>query len=495
MNKKLLSKNLIITLSVYGILLVLNIFVSKVVLISYGSEVNGLLASVNQIYTYIALLEAGIGTATITSLYGPFAKKDNAEINRICSASVAYYRVVLKWYVLCVIAVSFLWPFVLESSIGYWTIFSVILIQGISNALTFYYVSTTTNYLVAVGKNYVNVYIHMGITAVTYLSKAAVSLLGGNVLLISATLLGINGLKCLFYYMYKKAKCTNLRFDANTDFSILKQRRSFLIHEIVGVIFSSTDLVLISIFCDLKMASVYAVYSMVISAVSSIIGQVFNSTKYILGEGYHKENYEKTHDIFNTIYITIVFALYTITYLLFEPFIGIYTRGVEDINYAIRFLPILFILIQLLSTCRNVDTILIKNAGHSKQTINRAIIEAGINLTTSVVLLCIIGIHGVLLGTVVALLYRTNDMIIYANKRILKRSSWKEYKLYLLNFLVFCLFLVFNHNFPLQAFGYADLLYKAIGLSIIVITVYVVVNATIFGKKIITHIKHKSRKK
>lgn len=495
MNKKLLSKNLIITLGVYGFLLVLNIFVSKVVLISYGSEVNGLLASVNQIYTYIALLEAGIGTATITSLYAPFAKKDNTEINRVCSASVSYYRSILKWYILCVIVVSFLWPFVLESSIGYWTIFGVILIQGISNALTFYYVSTITNYLIAVGKNYINVYIHMCITALTYLVKAIVSLLGGNVLLISAAFLGINGLKCLFYCIYKKMKCKNLRFNVNTNFSVLKQRNSFLVHEIVGVVFSSTDLVLISIFCDLKMASVYAVYSMVISAISSIVGQVFNSTKYVLGNAYHKENYQKTHDTFNAIYVTIVFALYTITYILFKPFIDIYTRGVEDINYSIRFLPMLFVLIQLLSTCRNVDTILIKNAGHSKQTINRAIIEAIVNLVTSILLLNIIGIHGVLIGTIIALLYRTNDMIIYANKRILKRSPWKEYKLYLLNFLIFGLFLEFNYNFPLQAFGYIDLLYKAIGVSIIVMTVYITINVSMFDKKIIKQIKIKSNQK
>ena len=75
-----MSKNLIITFGAYALLLVLNIVVSKVVLISYGSEVNGLLASVNQVYTYIALLEAGIGTATVTALYAPLAKKNKDEI-------------------------------------------------------------------------------------------------------------------------------------------------------------------------------------------------------------------------------------------------------------------------------------------------------------------------------------------------------------------------------------------------------------------------------
>ncbi len=489
MNKKKLSRNLIFTLGVYAFLLILNIGVSKIVLISYGSEVNGLLASVNQIYTYIALLEAGIGTATITALYAPFSKNDKEGINRVCSASVLYYRSILRWYVICVIAVSFLWPFVLDTSIGYWTIFGVIFIQGISNALTFYYVSATMNYLMASGRNYINANIHMVITVLTYLSKAIVSLLGGDVLLVSVALLGINALKCLFYSVYKRVKCKDICFDIKADKSILKQRNSFLVHEIVGVIFASTDLILISVFCDLKMASVYAVYSLVISAISTIVGQVFNSTKYILGDAYQKPDYQKTHDVFNTIYITIVFALYTVTYLLFTPFISIYTSGIEDINYSIRFLPILFVLVQLLSTCRNVDTILIKNALHSRQTISRALIEAVINLSVSILLLNLVGIHGVLLGTVIALLYRTNDMIIYANKKILKRSPWKEYKLYLFNCLIFILFAVWNVNFPIRALGYVELVCKAVIVSIAVFLIYVVLNVLAFGKNIIKSIK------
>ncbi len=491
MNKKKLSKNLIITYGAYALLLVLNIVVSKVVLISYGSEVNGLLASVNQVYSYIALLEAGIGTATVTALYAPLANKNKDEINQVCSASVSYYRHILKWYVLCVIIVSFLWPFTLESTIGYGTIFGVILIQGISNALTFYYVSTTTNYLVASGKNYINAYIHMGITALTYISKAVVSLVGGNVLIVSLTLLGINAIKCLIYGIYKKIVCKNLLFNLKADLSILKQRNSFLIHEIVGVVFSSTDLVLISVLCDLKAASIYAVYSMVVSAVSTIIGQVFNSTHYILGDAYHKDNYQKTHDSFNTIYITIVFALYTIAYILFKPFIEIYTSGIEDIDYSIRFLPILFVLIQLLSACRAVDTVLLRNAGHAKLTISRTIIEAVVNLGTSILLIGSIGIHGALLGTILALLYRANDMIIYANKRILKRSPWKEYKLYMLNFLIFGFAVALNYNFPIQSVGYLDLLGKAVVISIIVIIVYCALNIAIFGKQIIKPLKSK----
>ena len=74
-------------------------------------------------------------------------------------------------------------------------------------------------------------------------------------------------------------------------------------------------------------------------------------------------------------------------------------------------------------------------------------------------------------------------MIIYANKRILKRSPWKEYKLYLLNFLIFVFAVALDYNFPIQAVGYLDLPGKAVVISIIVIIVYCTLNIAIFANK------------
>ena len=69
--------------------------------------------------------------------------------------------------------------------------------------------------------------------------------------------------------------------------------------------------------------------------------------------------------------------------------------------------------------------------------------EAAINLTVSIVLSNVIGIYGVLLGTIIALLYRSNDIIIYANRKILNRSPWKTYSKFLANLAVFgCVVLV-----------------------------------------------------
>ena len=63
------------------------------------------------------------------------------------------------------------------------------------------------------------------------------------------------------------------------------------------------------------------------------------------------------------------------------------------------------------------------------------------------------GIYGVILGTIIALLYRTNDMIIYAAK-IMERSSWITYKRWLRNLVVFVAvaFIATRFNFILDSY-------------------------------------------
>ena len=50
------------------VMIAVGILLPRLVLINLGSESNGLLNSVNQIFAYFALLEAGVGTATLQAL-------------------------------------------------------------------------------------------------------------------------------------------------------------------------------------------------------------------------------------------------------------------------------------------------------------------------------------------------------------------------------------------------------------------------------------------
>ena len=63
------------------ITLALGIIIPRLVLVNLGSESNGLMTSINTVLTYVALLEAGVGTASLMALYTPVALDDKQRIN------------------------------------------------------------------------------------------------------------------------------------------------------------------------------------------------------------------------------------------------------------------------------------------------------------------------------------------------------------------------------------------------------------------------------
>ena len=72
--------------------IILGLIIPRLYLTTYGSEVNGLLNSIGQVFTYLTLLEAGVGTATLTSLYKPVAENDKTSISEIMAATHKFYK-------------------------------------------------------------------------------------------------------------------------------------------------------------------------------------------------------------------------------------------------------------------------------------------------------------------------------------------------------------------------------------------------------------------
>lgn len=477
MNKYAL-KNAISSALSYGVLLIFNVITSKVILVGYGSEVNGLLSSINQIFSYIALMEAGIGTATITALYKPIADKNYRSIGDVLATSKYYYSSSAKWYAVCVLAISFIWPYLIDTTVPVWETQLLIIFQGISGIITFCYTSTITNYLIARGKNYINNHVHIVATLSTYILKLFICYMNANVVFISLSLIAVNLGKCLFYRSAMKKLGEDYCSCGKVNIALLNQRNAFLAHEISGVIFAGTDMIIISVFCGLKEASVYAVYAMVFSSLASIIGQVFNGTNFVLGKSYAEEEaqYPVVHDGYNRIYILLVFAVFTVAYYCIIPFVALYTKGIADVNYIDERLPLLFVSVQLLSSCRIVDNQLIKLSMHAKKTIKYSVIESAINLLFSILLVQFVGIYGVLLGTILALLYRSNNITLYANHVILRRSAKKAYGIYGLNICIFAVLAALRKMMVIPITTYLQLLLWAAVCSVSAVILYFAIN-------------------
>lgn len=449
MNYKNIKKNLIIGVLGQIIILSLGIVLPRVVLTYFGSEINGLLATSLQVFAYVSLLQSGIGNAAIILLYKEIGVSDKNQINEIYNATVAYYRKVSKVYLIVLIIIVFTFPFFINTTIQPSILRIIILFQGIPGYMFFFHVLPFEVLLSSEGKSYIVQGIDFLVRTFIVLTKIILIIFGFNIVIVQFSFVIVSLAKVVIMKLYYKHNYSWIKIEkSNNTLSLLKQRRAFLIHEISSTIFNNTDILTISIFLGFASASVYSVYNLVFLSLHSFITTVNRSFTYVLGQTFHidKKRYMQLHDTYDNFYITLVFSVFSIAFILIVPFVELYTRGIQDIIYVDYFLPILFVLLHLLSSTRAVSSVLINISGHAPKTQINTVIEALINIIVSVILVNFLGMYGVLIGSIVALLYRSNDIIIYANRKILNRSPLLTYKHFAVNILLFTIAAGINAN-------------------------------------------------
>ena len=80
MSKRLLSKNIVINIILQVTTICSGLIIPRLIIKTYGSNVNGLISSITQFLSYIALLEGGIGGVIKAVLYKPLLNKDRAAL-------------------------------------------------------------------------------------------------------------------------------------------------------------------------------------------------------------------------------------------------------------------------------------------------------------------------------------------------------------------------------------------------------------------------------
>lgn len=462
------------------VILGLGIVITRLILLNYGSEMNGFLNSITQIFTYISLVEAGVGGSALQALYSPVAKKDTVKINAILIATRNFYKKAGFVYLLIFLAVAFLYPFFVKTAIDAKTLTLVIIYTGIGYCVSFFYQSAYKIFLRAEGKVYVVSNITTAIGVVNSIVKIILILAGMNIVTVQFFYGLISMLEVLLYVIYLKKKYNWLDRTVTPDLQSIEQKNAVLVQQITNMIFTDTDVLLLTFMGqNLRVVSVYTMYNIVIYMIKSIINQILGAFSFKLGQTYqlNKTLYLKYHHIFEVFNLIIVFSCMNVTYYLLMPFMRLYTAGVDDISYIDYKLLLLFIVIQLLDIGRTSSANAINYAGHFKKTQYRCIAEAVINIICSIAGIYYLGIYGVLAGTIIALLYRTNDMILYSYKHLLKQKPWQTYRRWLVCLLVFALSVKLYWIHPVTADNYFLVIGKGAVVGILSLLCYTVVLA------------------
>ena len=470
--------NLLSGLFYQVILIAISFLLPRLYLENFGSEVNGVLSTIKQIFVYMSLLEAGIGLATTQALYKPVAEKDHGRSSAILSATNIFYVKTGIIYAALVLLLAAVYAFFIPTGIPPMELFAIVLLTALP-ALFSYFIQAKYRILLEVdGRKYVINNSETILQLLSNVGKIVVILLTDSLVLIQLVYCVIALAQLGFIYIHAKRRYKWLNLRAEPDFGAISQRKSVLVHQVSGMVFNNTDVILLSVLCDFKVVSVYSIYNIFFSQVQNFITSIISGFSFALGQMFHtdREKFMKVYNVYETFYIMATFIIYTLMAVFLLPLIQIYTQGVDDANYTNVYLVLLFVLMNLLSNGKLPSNHVLEYSGKFEETRSHAIIEMVINIVVSIVAILVWGICGAILGTIVALLFRGTMMIYYANKKVLERSMFHTYKLWLINGAVFGLIMAIFFVDSFSGLSFVSLLIKGIIHTLWIVPLYVAVN-------------------
>ena len=441
-NRNRIIANILVSALTEAVAVLLGLLLPRIILLSWGSEYNGLLSSVTNILKYLTLLEAGFNTATVQALYQSIGRGDRAQTSVIIRTSQYYYRRISIAYAAIVCLISLLYPLVIVSGISYPEMVLIILLQGSAGVINFAFRASYQQLLSAEGKYYVISIVTFITALLTFTAKIIAVKVFRHVLIMQAMGLIAVVVQIVIYAAYFNKRYGWINKKAKADQALLKNRKYYFAQQIAGLVFTSTDTLILSVVCGLKAASVYAVYHLVYSGLAQVMTLFRKSTGFVLGQAYHREKtrFKRIYEAYGAMQSMLGGMMASVSILTVMGFVRLYTDGVTDINYLDFVVALIFSFNLILECARGASLAAANIAGKAPETTSHYIAEAAVNLGSSLIFVQFWGLRGVLLGTSLAGLYRTTDSILYTNGKVLHQSPASEMKSVIGSFSLFFVF-------------------------------------------------------
>ena len=443
MRSKKALKNTVTSLLLKIVTIISGFIVPKLIISNFGSDINGLINSITQFLLYISLLESGIGPVIKSKLYKPIANNDKHEIENILYASDNFFKTIAKIFLLYIIILCFVFPILFKNQFDSLFTISLLIIISISTLFEYFFGITYSLFLQSEQLTYINSIYRIIVVVLNTIFIAILISFNSSILTVKliSSIIFIARPLLINLYVKKKFKI-NLK-NADKTYN-LKNKWDGLSQHIASVIHSNTDVTLLTLFCDIKEVSVYAVHTLVTKGINNLADALSVGIEGSFGDMIARnetDNLNKKFDIFEILYYFIITIIYSCTIVLIVPFVIVYSNGITDVNYIRPVFACLLVLSEYIWAIRLPYSTLVVAAGHFKETRKGAWVECISNALISLCLVLKFGMIGVTIGTIVAMLIRTFEFVYHTNIFILKRSFFctlKKIFILIINTLIIC---------------------------------------------------------
>lgn len=404
----------------YILIFIPNLIIRKIFLEGLGNELLGLNSLYNNIIGWLSIIELGVGTAIIYSLYEPFAKGDKNKVGLYIKFYGRFYRRIgLIILAIGLIISPFIDIFIAENidnklaSIGFIIfLFNSFLSYMFSHKLSIINVSQE-GYKITIGLTISKLLIILFQSILIKVYPSFILFLCIQLIVNFIYFISIN------IYINKKYSWINKiqgEINAKEKKSLIKNMKALFMHKIGSLVVNSTDNIVISKFVGLISVANYTNYQVVISAVQSVIGSGLNGLTASIGNMLSNRKKEYAYDIHKKIFFINFWAVSFLVISLYNTLNQFITIWVGK-KYLLDNVTFNIILINLyFSAMRGSVEQFQSGSGNFYQDRYAPICEASINLICSLILVKYIGISGVFIGTLISnftVIFWTKPFVVY----------------------------------------------------------------------------------
>lgn len=397
------------------------VVIPRVMIGTFGSAVYGLTTSIAQFLSYISLLEGGIGRVARAELYKPLAEGNDYEISRVYHAIKHFFRGVGGAFIVYTLILSLVYYDIAKvDGISRWDIFFLIWIISTSTLAKYLGGLANLTLLNANQKQYIGNMIIMATTIVNALLVVVLTWMNCDIFIvkIGSSLAYIAQPVCYAFYVKKHYHLPPV----GRNRSKLDQKWTGIGQHIAYFLHTNTDVVMLTLFADIRLVAVYSVYRLVISNIRKIAASFTGGMEAAFGEMIARKETASLQNAFRKykfMISSVSIVLFGTTAVMIVPFVRLYTEGITDAEYIQPVFAMLLLFAEAADCVIHPCCSLPIAANQLKQTRLGSYAEAAINIVLSLILIRWNPLVGIAIGTLAATLFKCFYYMIYSARNIL----------------------------------------------------------------------------
>lgn len=389
-------------------------FISRTVMIyAMGAlylGINGLFTSVLQV---LNVSELGISSAICFSMYKPIAEGNDEEVCALLNFYKRCYQII--GFVVLGVGLLLL-PFLKNLISGEVpvdiNIYILYLIQLVATVVSYQLFSYKATLLNALQRNDILSKVSTLIIGTQVIVQMLVLIIFKNYYLYLLVLVVCNIIKNITVHKISKELYPQYFCQGNISkqqFALIRQKVGGMIFQkIGGVVLSSVDTIVISAFLGLKILAIYQNYYYIITALFGILAVIMTSLIATVGNSIQTDTVEKNYKDFNKLnflYTWIIIWCSICLICLYQPFMEIWVGKDLMLSYH---MVILFAVYFFVHKWCDMLYVYQEACGIWWETKIVPLCAALVNLTVNLFLVKWIGLSGILISTIVSMLFIYN---------------------------------------------------------------------------------------